>query len=217
MNPSVFFFFIHSVLATIVLGTLFIKRRNDGVFKNFGIALWLDAIAFAIWSIALINPASVVLSVTIGMLFFLASLVYFMNVFVHRVQEAGSRYFWLVVGILGAIGLFCIGRALAPGHLAYVSPEGLLFFNGAPLAQMVHILALMLAGLPAIDLLASKFKSYYSALVRYVFILEAFGGIILITSVDYLSLYITGWIMGLAYLLLWTTLLFNKKAWAGVS
>ena len=39
----------------------------------------------------------------------------------------------------------------------------------------------------------------------------------LITSTDVQVLYVTGWIIGIVYFVLWTTLLFNRKAWSGAN
>ncbi|MEK7658633.1 MAG: hypothetical protein AAB352_02090 [Patescibacteria group bacterium] len=215
MNPFVIFFFAHSVIATLVLGILFI-RRKDIVFKSFGTTMLLNAVAFAIWAFGLISPENLNACVSIGNIFFLASLVSLLYVSVHK-QKTSTRWLLTTLGAIVVACIFYIGYKLAPGHRAYISPEGLLFFNGRPITQMLYIFAFMLAALPAVDSLANKFKSYYSLLVRYILIIEVTGGIMLITSIDFQTLNIVGWIMGLAYLALWTTLLFSKKAWAEIS
>jgi len=217
MNPTIIFFFLHSVVATLILGVVFMTRSKDGIFKNFGKAMILDAAAFAIWAFGLIKPEIFQACVTLGNACFLVSLVFMLYVPVQKVQKTSLRQILMVVGAIVAAWIFYMGYVLAPGHNSYISPEGLLFFNGGAISQMLYIFALMIAGLPAVDLLASKFKSYYSSLVRYIFIIEVVGGIILITSKDLQALYIAGWIMGLAYLVLWTSLLFSKKAWASIS
>ena len=114
-----------------------------------------------------------------------------------------------------ALGIFYIGH-IDPNY-AYISPEGFFFFNLGPLIQMLYIFGLALATLPAIEIVASKFTSSYAALIRYGFIAEVAGGIMLLTSKDSQALYITGWIIGLVYLWLWTTLLFSKKAWFNIN
>ena len=53
----------------------------------------------------------------------------------------------------------------------------------------------------------------YSGLVRYGFIAQFVGGVMLITSKDVQVLYITGWIIGSVYLCLWLVLFFSKNAW----
>ncbi|MDD2731679.1 MAG: hypothetical protein PHI53_00595 [Candidatus Pacebacteria bacterium] len=215
MNPFVIFFFAHSVIATLVLGILFI-RRNDSVLKSFGVTMLLNAIAFTIWSFGLISPENLNASVSIGNVFFLSSLVSLFYVSVHK-QKIPTRWLLTALSAIAVACIFYVGYKLAPGHRAYISPEGLLFFNGRPITQMLYIFAFMIAALPAIELLANKFKASYSSLVRYILIIEVVGGIMLITSVDFQTLNIVGWIMGLAYLLLWTSLLFSKKAWAEIA
>ena len=117
-----------------------------------------------------------------------------------------------ILGAVAVIGIFLVGK-YSP-NMAYISPEGLLFFNLTPLVQMLYIFALALTFLPLANIVASKFgSSYYSALVQYGFIAQFVGGIILITSTDVRVLYITGWIIGIVYFVLWATLLFNRKAW----
>jgi len=216
MNPYVVFFFAHSVIATLVLGILFI-RRKDSVFKNFGITMLLNAVAFTIWCFGLINPGNFLVCVNFGMIFFLASLVSLFYVSVHKVQKTSSRQLLMVLSVVAVACIFYIGYKLAPGHGAYISPEGLLFFNGRPITQMLYTFAFLIAAMPAVDLLANKFKSYYSSLVRYVLIIEVAGGVMLISSTDFQTLNLVGWIMGLAYLVLWISLLCSKKAWAAIS
>ena len=82
---------------------------------------------------------------------------------------------------------------------------------------MLYTFALALVTLPVIDLVARKFSAPYSALVRYGLIAEVVGGIMLITNKDVQTLYITGWIIGIVYLALWVTLLFNRKAWSSTN
>ena len=213
MNSFVLLFFLHTVVATFLLGGKFVMRRDDRVFKFFGIALLLDAVAFLAWSFGLIQPASLLICVTLGAIAFLVSMVFLFYVSFHKVQEVTTRWVLMALGILAVCGVFYIGRYMDPAD-AYISQEGLFFFNLGPLVQMLYIFVLALAALPAIDLLASKFKAPYSTLVRYGFIAEVVGGIMLITSKDIQVLYISGWVIGIVYFVLWTTLLFSRKAWS---
>lgn len=212
MNPSVVLFFLHTVLATLLLGLKF-ARRSDAVFKFFGLALLLDAAAFAAWSFGVIVPENLLASVTVGAVCFLVSLVFFFRASLQD-APATTRFLLTILGVVAVCGIFYVGRYYMDPADAYISPEGLLFFNLGPLVQMLYIFGLALAALPAVDLVASKFRSPYAALVRYGFIAEVVGGIILITSKDVQVLYISGWIMGLVYLSIWTTLLFSRKAWS---
>ena len=202
------------MLATVLLGGKFV-RSNDSVFKYFGIGLLLDAAAFSMWTIGYVNPEQLLTFITLGAIAFLVSLV----VFLHASLGQAPATIRLLVTLLGAVavaGIFYVGRYVDPAD-AFISSEGFLFFNLTPLVQMLYTFALALITLPVIDLVASKFRAPYSALVRYGLIAEVVGGIMLITNKDVQTLYITGWIIGIVYLALWVTLLFNRKAWSGTN
>jgi hypothetical protein len=213
MNISVVLYFLHNVLATFFLGGKFMSRHNK-VLKVFGMALMLDAAAFAAWAYGVVNSQSLLPSVTVGAVLFLASLVFMFNAFFSE-SSSSTRLFMTIVSILAVGGIFLVGHA-DPAY-ATISSEGFLFFNLSPFVQMLYIFALSIASFPLVDLIAVKFKSPYSSLIRYGFIAEIVSGIVLITSRDADVLYITGWLVGVVYVLLWSTLLFGKKAWDGVN
>jgi hypothetical protein len=162
------------------------------------------------WLFGIIRPENLLISVTVGAILFLVSLVFFLY---SSVQKEKSTTRWLLtgIGIASVLGIFYVGH-IDPAT-AYISEEGFLFFNLQPLMQMLYIFGLMLTAIPAIELIASKFESPYALLVRYGFIAEAVSGIMLIISKDTKVLYIAGWVIGVVYFFLWFTLLFNKKAW----
>ena len=213
MNSSVVLFFVSNVVATVLLGGKFV-RRNDPVFKYFGIGLLLDAIAFALWTIGYLNPEQLLSFVTFGAIAFLISLVVFFYASLQQ-SSVSQRSLMTLLGAAAIVGIFFVGNQSA--NSAYISPEGFLFFNLTPLVQMLYLFAFAFATIPLIDLVASKFKSPYSALVKYGLIAQVVGGIMLITSKDVQALYITGWIIGIVYFVLWTTLLFNRKAWSSTN
>ncbi len=213
MNSSVVLFFISNVLATVLLGGKFVSR-NDRVFKYFGIGLLLDATAFAMWTIGYINPGQLLTFVTFGAMAFLASLVVFLFASLQQ-TPASTRLLVTLLGAAAVIGIFYVGNQSA--NSAFISPEGFLFFNLTPLVQMIYLFGLAFASLPLIDMIASRFKAPFSALVRYGLITEVVGGIMLITNKDAQVLYITGWIIGIVYFALWATLLFNRKAWSSAN
>jgi len=216
MNPLVLAFFLHNVLATFFLGMKF-RGRPDPAFKNFGSALLLNSVAFAVWSIAVVlRPQNLELFITIGAVFFIASLIAFFSAGIQNIDKS-KRQSLILIGSVVAIILFLL-RAFAYTSNPGFSPEGLFFFNPHPIMQIIYIFALALTALPAIDAVASKLvQPAYSRLVRYGFIAQVMGGVILITSTDTLVLFINGWIIGIVYLLLWTSLLFSKKAWSAVN
>lgn len=212
MNLLVLLFFLHNVLATAYLGGKFVTQ-NDKVFKSFGIALLLNCVAFAIWSFAVLTkPADLTTYVTLGVGFFITALVFFLNTGVQNLKS-DTRWMVLLVGGLLAVVLFFLRTFVYPSNASF-SPEGFFFFNVHPLMQMLYIFGLVITSLPAIYAVASKFRNYYADLLRFCFPIEVAGGIVLITTTDTQVLYLTGWIMGIAYFALWAPLLFSKKAWA---
>lgn len=213
MNILIVLFFIFNVFATAVLGGLFLKKgAGDHVFKTFGIALLINAVAFVIWSFGVIRPESLLTCVTLGTVAFLISLIFLFYTSVQKVHTAINRQLLIILSIIVVVGLFFIGHA--DPSFAYISPEGFLFFNLGPLMQMLYVFVLVITILPAINLVASKFKSIYSTIFRYGFIAQVCSGIMLMTTKDSQVLYITGWIIILVYFLLLITFLFSKKAWS---
>lgn len=214
MNIGVLLFFLHNILATALLGYKFVVRK-DPVFKNFGIALLLDCAAFVVWSAAiLLKPTNLDLFVTVGAAFFIVSLVFLLITGTQKINTS-TQGLLIITGVVFGAALFIARTYIYPSAPAF-SPEGLFFFHLHPIITMVYIFGLALTAFPAIDIVASKFKDPYSMLVRYGFIVEVAGGIILITTVDTQVLYIIGWLMGVAYLALWSILLFSRNAWKNV-
>lgn len=217
MNAAVILFFVHNVLATALLGSRFASKGSP-VVKHFGIALLLNSVAFVIWSGAVIlQPANLDSYVTVGVLFFVAALVEFLRAGTQQLHEEDRRIV-LGLGIVVGLILFYLRAFVLPSTASF-SEAGLFFFNPHPMMQLLYIFGLTLTALPAIDALAATFTSWYASLIRYGFIAQVAGGIILITAADSgaantLSLYLAGWIMGLSYLALWTVFLLHKKAWA---
>ena len=215
MNPTVVVFFLHNVAATFLLGMKF-RSRRDPVFKDFGSALILNGVAYTIWSAAVIlRPDNLKPLVTLGVLFFLASLVFFLSAGIRKTGTLKQGpVLW--TGLVVALVLFLVRTYVYPSEPGF-SQEGLFFFHAHPVAQLIYIFGLALTALRGIDALASKFTDpFYARLVRYGFTIQVMGGIILLTSTDTLALYIDGWIIGTVYFALWTLLLFNRKAWATV-
>jgi hypothetical protein len=217
MNFFVILFFLSNVVATLVLGSKFASHKNDKIFRGFGMALLLDAAAFLVWTLGLIQPAIMLTCVTIGTIIFLVSLIFMVDA---SAQEARKNYTrWLFTGssIVIAFGIFLVGRYTYLDNYAYISEEGLLFFNLGPVVQMLYVFALTLATLPVLNLVARKFEKPFSLVVQYGFIIEIVGGIILVTSNDFMAVYITGWVMAVSYLIMWILLVFSKKAWEKIN
>lgn len=216
MNILVALFFLHNVVATVVLGTTFMKRKS-GVIKNFGIGLLLDAVAFAIWSSAiLLQPANLNSYVAIGAAFFLISLVFFARSSVHG---RSSSWVLLSTGItILTVGILYYLRSYVYPAAPSISSDGYFFFNLQPIVQVVYLFVLGFVLFPAISRLSNLFSRKYSNLLRYGLIAQVIGGMILITSTEAgimseSALFVTGLVMGIAYLLLWATFGLSKSPW----
>lgn len=220
MNSLVFLFFLNNVVATLLLGAKFVTRR-DSVVKNFGVAFLFCGIAFAVWSAAvLIRPTILGTYVTIGGAFFIIAMIAFLNAGIQNIKVSSRRIILGAAIIMGAL-LFYTRTWVFPSAPGF-SEKGMFFFNVHPIMQMTYVFALALTALPAIGMLASKFKSAYATIIHYGLIAEFVGGVLLITSIDMgntnsMALYLTGWVIGIVYFLLWTIFLFSRKAWEGVS
>lgn len=209
MNLLVTLFFLHNVLATAYLGSKFYSQK-DKVLKSFGIALLLNSVAFTIWSFAVLTkPENLSTFVTIGVGFFITALVFFLNTATQNLKS-DLRSKLLIIGSLFGIVLFYLRTFVYPAS-PYFSSEGFFFFNIHPLVQLLYAVGLFVIALPAVMLVASKFKNFYTTLIRSCFLVEIIGGIVLITTSDSQILYLAGLIMGTAYFALWVPLLFNKK------
>lgn len=213
MSSKVVLYFIGNVLATLIVGGKFVTK-NDKSLKTFGVALIIDALAFALWTIGYIHQDVLLVTVTAGAVALLVSFLLFFKSSLYE-APASTRMGLGVLGAVALIAIFIIGRYST--NSAFISPEGFLFFNLSPLMQMLYIFALVLAAVPAMNLAASKFNGWYSALVRYGFMAQVAGGIMLITSTDANTLYASGWVIGIVNLVLWLTLLMSKKAWQGIN
>ncbi len=212
MNLLVLLFFLQNIIVTTLLGYKFFSKK-DPIFKNFGIALFLNAAAFAIWSYAIVTKSSDLnFLVTAGAVPFITSLVFLLLSGAQKVSEATRKN--LVVGavIVGA-GLFALRTFVYPSAPS-ISEEGLFFFNLHPIVQMLYALGLGFTAIPAISFVAAKFKGKYAAAIRYGFLLEVIGGILLMTTSNTLMLYVLGWVMGITYFVMCVVLLSNKKAWS---
>jgi hypothetical protein len=212
MTILVLLFFAHATFAAAVIGARFLAR--GGTFAaSFGIALLLDAMAFAAWGGALVLPDSLPILVTIGAALALVSFVFFLNA--GASDMAGSLRMPVVIG--GAVfvaATFVAGRYIFPTP-KFVSPEGFLFFNLHPFVQLMYVTALVVAAFPAIEKAGTLFSGGMSTLVKFLLTLQVAGTIVLITNSDTASLFVAGLCMGLSHLALWTMLLFRKDIWFG--
>ena len=214
MNLLVALFYIHNVLATAFLGGKFFTRK-DPVLKNFGTALLLNSVAFAIWSFAVITrPDNLAFYVTLGVSFFITALVFLLNTATQNLKSDMQTKI-MVVGVVFGLLFFYLRTYVYPATPSF-SEEGFFFFNVHPIIQMCYIFGLLITTLPALNLVTSKFKSIFAPLIWFCFLIEIIGGIVLITTTDSQALYVSGLVMGTAYAILWLPLLLSKKAWTAI-
>lgn len=210
MNFSVLLFFLHTTLATAIVGGIFIKKRGD-VAKYFGIGLLLETAAFASWALAVMIPDNLAIYVTVGAVLTLVSFIAFLRAATYDINLSLKNLF-LVGGSLFVLATFFVGRYIFPTP-KLISNEGFLMFNLAPFVQLMYITILVMVTIPLVEKVARLFKSGYSTFVKFALGIQVVGAIVLITTNDVLSLHVAGWAIGLTYFAFWTTLLFRKDIW----
>ncbi len=210
MNPLVVLFFLHTTLATALLGGRFLTKSVPFT-HYFGIALLLDALAFAVWGLALIVPGALPVLVTIGAVSALISFVFFLKAGMVDLPTS-IQYPSLAAATAFVAATFYVGRYVFPTP-KFISGQGFLFFNMHPFVQVMYITALLLTTFLAIERVGTVLRDRVSVLVKFLLVVQVIGTIVLITNVDTLSLLAVGWCMSLAYFALWTMLLFRKGIW----
>ncbi len=197
MNATVLLFFGYTTLATLFLGYRFWSSNNK-TLKWFGMGLFLNGVAFAIWSTAVLqHSANLDTWVTAGSLFLALALVAFFKASANVFGE-NSTFFGL--GVIYTIVLFVTRTFVYPSTPSF-SPEGLLFFNVQPVVQAMYILAFVWAVFPVFNYMAEKvYQGTTGEIVRYGFIVVVMGSVLLIVSTDPALVNIAGWAIGLAYL-----------------
>lgn len=210
MNIAVLLFFLHTTIATTIVGGVFVKREG-ALAKYFGLGLLLETVAFAAWGLAIVMPDMLATMVTVGAVLTLVSFLFFMRAGIDHMAPS-QRMTALFIGTLFVVGTFVAGRYVFPTP-KFISDEGFLFFNLAPFVQLMYVTMLLVVSMPLVAKVASLFKEGYDTLVTYTLIIQVVGAVTLITSTDPQSLLAAGWAIGIAYLLLWVTLLFGKDIW----
>jgi hypothetical protein len=199
-----------NIIATLMLGLKF-KAQESVIMKNFGYALLLNGLAFITWSSAVVlRPESLDVYITVGALFFAISLVFFL---LAGTQKNANNKSVVIMGVV-AITIFFIFRVVVWPSNPEFTESGMLLFNINPIIQMMYIFGLGLVIIPAIYAISKQFNSVGTSLiVRYGFIVQVMGGLVLITSTDQTVLFVNGLVISITYILLWMYLLLNRAAW----
>jgi len=210
MNFSILLFFLHTTLATAIVGGIFMKKGGN-VARYFGLGLLLQTIGFASWALAVMMPGNLATFVTIGAVLTLISFIFFLRSGTDDISPS-LRTLTIVASVVFVIATFVAGRYIFPTP-KFISDGGFLIFNLAPFVQLMYITILVLVAIPLIEKVAGLFKPGYSTFVKFALGIQVAGAIVLITSTDTIALLVAGWAIGLTYFILWTTLLTRKDVW----
>ena len=154
---------------------------------------------------------NVAIFVTIGSVLTLASFVLFLRAGIDGAAPI-VKTLATAIGVAFVVAVFIAGRYIFPTP-KFISEEGFLIFNLAPFVQLLYTTALVLVAIPLIGKVSAMFRDGYAIFITFALSAQVVGAIVLITSSDTLSLLTAGWIIGLTYFALWTTLLFRKNIW----
>lgn len=204
-------FFVHAAAASLAAGALLFPKKDPAV-KFFGLGLILSSIAFATWAMLAANRLdNIRILAGLAAVFLILSLFAFFIAGIQHLQAAASYRAALFIGAVAAVGLFVLRTSVYPAHLL-VTPGGFLVFELQTPVQVAYIAAITASILPAAGAVAGKFKkSFVAPLINGCFTALAIGGIILVTSADTDLILLDGIAMTIAFLLLWTTLLFGGR------
>jgi hypothetical protein len=211
-------FFLHGALACFVAGLHFWSVK-DHTIKFFGLGFIFSGLAFSTWAFLAANRLdSLRIIATLAAVFLILGLFSFLLAGIQSLEGSEAYGSALLVGALGALGLFVLRTFVYPAQLI-ITERGFLLFDLDTVVKAAYILALTVAILPAANAVAAKFKkTYISSLIRGCSMVLVIGGIVLVTSVDTGLILLDGIVMSVAFLLLWTTILFgNRKSWDKVA
>lgn len=197
-------YFIHLTLGAAILARYFIAQK-DQTFRDFGWGLVGYAIGIAFWSLAVITkPSDLKPLILIGVIpFLLAHLAY---------AKAASKKNVITTLTLSLIVVTLIARTFIFPSEAYFSDQGLLFFGLNSIVIALYIVTLSVSFLPAILRVTSKIKNTRTqTIMRTGFITLFINAIILVSSHDDMLLILNGFIMTVAFIMLWVTALKNGK------
>lgn len=175
-------------------------------------ALIFSGLAFTTWALLAANHLNNLRVIaSLAAVFLILSLFSFLLAGIQHLEDSTSYGTALLLGAAGAIGLFVLRTFIYPAHLI-ITEKGFLLFNLHTAVKAAYILVISVSILPATNAVAGKFKkTALSPLIKGCFSALAIGGIILATSTDTTLVLLDGITMTVAFLLLWTILLFGGE------
>lgn len=205
MNSLVISFFGLTTVLSFIAG-LGIRHISDSeAARRYGIGMVLTAISFAVWSVAIILRDSVSLTtfVTIGLVPLMIGMVYFIWSGASNLDRQ-KQMLLVTLGVVGVL-ILMVMRGFYPSH-PYFSPEGLFFFGPDPLVLFFEIAFISTAVISSILVVGRTISDKLSSNVFQTGMFAALlGTILLLTSASNLVLFLAGWAIGIAFLLLAVT------------
>lgn len=197
-------FFISGALVMWFLAYKFMTAKG-AVFKNFGAALLLYGLAFAIWSVLIITkPLDLQPLTTAGILPFAFAHLFLLRASIDKLKKANQTLVMLL-GIVYLLAMFAVKYFWFPSDPSF-SSNGLFYFNAQPPLMAFYIGVFAFALFPAIFAVAENMKD---KVLRYVFqigwTIAAIGGVILVTNFNDDLQTINGWLMAVAFLIMFIT------------
>jgi hypothetical protein len=202
MNSLVISFFVLTTLLSFIAGVGVRHVSISDTARRYGIGMVLTSIAFAIWSITIFlrNSASLDTYITIGLVPLMLGMIFF-------IWSGASNYdrqkqvLLITLGVVGTIVLMVM-RGFYPSN-PYFSPEGLFFFGPHPLVLFFEVLFISASVIPSVLNVGRSITDKLSSNIFQVGMFTALiGTILLITSSANLVLFLSGWAIGIAFLLL---------------
>jgi len=205
MSGLIIFFFVYTTLTVLVSAVLLPRYLHSARANRFSIGLGLIAVAFAVWSFAVVTkPAADVLYiwVTVGLLLVLGSLLFFISAATLDLPRQQQQ---IALGAGAAFAILLIVVRLFYPSSPYFSPNGYFYFGQQPIVKLMTIILLSATIIPVVLTLARDIREK-SAFAANAFIAACFtelvGAVLLLSNTEDDFLFLVGWVMGAAFLLL---------------
>jgi hypothetical protein len=205
MSGLIIFFFVYTTLTVLVSALLVPRYLHTARSNRFSIGLGFVAAAFALWSYAVVTKPegdTLRLFVFIGLLSMLVALMFFISA---ATLDLSRQQQMVALGAgAGFAILLIIVRIFYPSN-PYFSPNGYFYFGQQPIVKLMTIFLLAATITPIAITMARDIREK-SALAANamiaVCITELVGGVLLLSNTEDDFLFLVGWVMGAAFLLL---------------
>lgn len=205
MSGLIILFFVYTTLTVLVSAILLPRYVQSVRASRFSIGLGFMAAAFAVWSFAVVTkPQSdtLYLWVTAGLVLLFVSLLFFINAATIDLTRQ-QQQLALGAGAIYAV-LLLVVRLFYPSN-PYFSPNGLFYFGQQPIVKLMTLILLAATITPVALTLAQDIRRKSQLAANSfiaVCITELVGAALLLSTADDDFLFLVGWVMGAAFLLL---------------